>query len=84
MAVVNIKGHDIVTSHVTVVGKPTTIKTGSMLCDWEYGFTITMTGGATKDIIVGTKRDSCGNRLQSSEEMILEVERVRQELIKYL
>ena len=84
MAVVNIKGNDIVTSHVTAVGKPTTIKTGSMICDWEYGFTITMTGGATKDIIVPAKRDSCGNRLQDRSEMIAEVEKVRQELIKEL
>lgn len=84
MSVVNIKGNDIVVSHVTAVGKPTAIKTGSMICDWEYGFTITMTGGATKDIIVPTKRDSCGNRLQDRNEMIAEVEKVRQELIKEL
>ena len=81
MSVVNIKGKDLVVEHIVAVSEAKKIKTGSMNCDWDYGFTVTMTGGAEVDILVPTKTDSCGNNLLSRNERDEEVKKVRKELL---
>ena len=66
MKFINYKGNDIVIDKITSISKVKTISTGSLQCDWDFGFTINM-GGDSIDIVVPTETDLDGNHKISRE-----------------
>ena len=61
------KGKTFIASKIVGVSEVKTISTGTLACDWDYGFTI-FTEGKDIDIIGPSETDSCYNHLLSREQ----------------
>lgn len=75
MVTINIKGHEIIKKKIVGISDLKTISTGSMNCDWEWGFKVYTCG---KPI-----RIKLGYGSQSNEEKaIKELETVKDSLFR--
>tara|TARA_R110000782_G_scaffold268289_1_gene364492 strand:- start:27 stop:290 length:264 start_codon:yes stop_codon:yes gene_type:complete len=83
MKFIEFKGETIAINKVTSISKIKTIQTGSLQCDWDYGFTVNLQGNSI-DFIVETETDSNGNHLCTPERRIAEAKKQKQKLIKLL
>jgi len=79
--VIEFNVHLIVKDKIVSIDPVKTYKTGSMICDWDFGFTVRLDGNSI-DILVPTERDGCGNHNLNQEERREVANNKRNELVK--
>jgi len=79
----NFEGQLIDPTKVVGVGKVKTFSTGSLSCDWDFGFKIKCIGNNIK-ILVPTETDSMGNHKLKQSERIEVANKVRDRFIAKL